>query len=144
MTGIARRSLGKQRRFLLVVRLTGLLARLARSLEGDAVLVDERQELSGALAPPTLGYSQCWSSTALTLRSHTTWVRVRPWGLNTSESETMRQWSGSVMSPMYCWIIRLVPIISTLIDIGIPSSVAVAPAATCAGGQQRRYSALAR
>jgi hypothetical protein len=35
----------------------------------------------------------------------------------------------------------VLPIISTLIDMGMPSSVDVVPQAMWSGGQQRRYSA---
>ncbi len=56
----------------------------------------------------------------------------------------MRQWWASVTSATYLLIMRLSPIISTLIDIGMPSSVVDTPAAMWAGGQQRWYSALGR
>lgn len=60
-----------------------------------------------------------------------------------SEMETKRQKCGSWTCATKCWTIIASPIISTLIDMGCPSSLVVWPAAMCTC-EQRWYSASGR
>ena|ERR1700722_19496104 len=94
-----------------------------------ALLIKVEEFFDRKIVVTELVYSQRVLLIGLTLSSRSTCTFVRPFKAKASESETMRQRCGSVISPIWCRIIKVSPIISTLIDMRRPLSVDVTPAA---------------